>query len=68
MALTMEGEKEVLGLWIEQTRAPNSGQVINELKNRGVQDVSLPWSMGSRVSRGDRDRVPRTIVQICMVL
>jgi len=40
LALNSEGEKEVLGLWIEQTKgAKFSLKVMNELKNRGLNDV-----------------------------
>jgi putative transposase len=42
----MAGEKEVLGLWIAQTEGAKFWlQVVTELKNRGVQDSSLPASM-----------------------
>ena len=40
--MTPEGEKEVLGLWIEQTDgAKFSLKVMNELKTRGVADILI---------------------------
>src|SRR5205814_8188343 len=42
LALTGEGEKEVLGLWIEQTEGAKFWlKVMNELKTRGVGDVLI---------------------------
>ena len=51
-----DGTKEILGLWIEQTEGAKSGpRVMNELKNRGVEDVQSNrrrrWPEG--FSRGD---------------
>ena len=42
LALNSEGEKEVLGLWIEQTEGAKFWlKVMNELKTRGVNDVLI---------------------------
>src|SRR5215471_11770476 len=42
LALNSEGEKEVLGLWIEQTEGAKFWlKVMNELKTRGVGDVLI---------------------------
>lgn len=42
LGLTMEGEKQVLGLWIEQTEGARFWfKVMNELKNRGVEDILI---------------------------
>jgi putative transposase len=42
LALTGEGEKEVLGLWIEPTEGAKFWlKVMNELKNRGLNDVLI---------------------------
>ncbi len=39
IGINMEGEKEVLGLWIAQTEGAKFWLcVVTELKNRGVQD------------------------------
>jgi putative transposase len=43
LGFTMEGHKEVLGLWIEQTEGAKFWlRVMTELKNRGVNDVRTP--------------------------
>lgn len=42
LALNSEGEKDVLGLWIEQTEGAKFWlKVMNELKTRGVNDVLI---------------------------
>jgi len=40
IGVTIDGLKEVLGLWIEKTEGAKFWlQVITELKNRGVKDI-----------------------------
>jgi putative transposase len=42
LALNPHGEKDVLGLWIEQTEGAKFWlKVINELKTRGVNDILI---------------------------
>ena len=42
LALTLAGEKEVLGLWVERTEGARfSLSVLNELKARGVADILI---------------------------
>ena len=42
LGINMEGRKDVLGLWIEQTEGAKFWlRVMTELKNRGVQDVFI---------------------------
>ena len=42
IGINMEGEKEVLGLWIAQTEGAKFWlSVVTELKNRGVQDIFI---------------------------
>jgi transposase-like protein len=42
LAITAEGDKEVLGLWIEQTEGAKFWlKVMNELKARGVGDILI---------------------------
>jgi putative transposase len=69
LALTMEGEKEVLGLWIEQTEGAKFWlKVINELKNRGVQDVLIAVVDGLKgFPEAIATVFPETIVQPCIV-
>lgn len=41
IGINMQGEKEVLGLWIAQTEGAKFWlSVVTELKNRGVQDIT----------------------------
>ena len=42
LGVKSSGEKEVLGLWIEQTEGAKFWlKVMNDLKNRGVQDILI---------------------------
>jgi putative transposase len=42
LALNPDGEKDVLGLWIEQSEGAKFWlKVINELKTRGVNDILI---------------------------
>jgi len=69
LAITSEGDKEVLGLWIEQTEGAKFWlKVMNELKSRGVADfliavvdglAGFPEAIGAVF--------PRTTVQTCIV-
>jgi putative transposase len=41
LGINMAGEKEILGLWIAQTEGAKFWlQVVTELKNRGVAEIS----------------------------
>jgi putative transposase len=69
LAITAEGEKEVLGLWIEQTEGAKFWlKVMNELKNRGVGDVLIAVVDGLKGFPEAIGTVfPQTIVQTCIV-
>ena len=42
MGVTLEGDREVLGLWLQQAEGAKFWlQVLTELKNRGVQDIFI---------------------------
>jgi len=72
LALTMEGEKELLGLWVGEAEGAKFWlSVLTELKNRGVQDILIaaidglagfPDALGSaqpsHISRIHRRRRP----------
>jgi putative transposase len=69
LGFTMEGHKEVLGLWIEQTEGAKFWlRVMNEIHNRGVLDVFIAVVDGSK---GFPDAInsvfPETQVQTCIV-
>jgi len=57
LALTLSGEKEVLGLWIEQTEGAKFWLgVLNELKTRGVEDILIAVVDGLKGRRCPRFR------------
>jgi transposase-like protein len=57
LALNNEGEKEVPGLWIEQTEGAKFWlKVMNELKTRGVNDVLIAVVDGLKGFVGDSCR------------
>lgn len=69
LGFTLEGNKEVLGLWIEQTEGAKFWlRVMNEIKTRGVNDVFIAVVDGLK---GFPDAInavfPETAVQTCIV-
>lgn len=69
IGVTMDGNKEVLGLWISQNEGAKFWlQVLTELKNRGVQDIFITCCDGLT---GFPDAInsvfPQTQVQLCIV-
>jgi transposase-like protein len=69
LAYNSDGEKDVLGLWIEQTEGAKFWlRVINELKTRGVNDILIAVVDGLK---GFPDAInsvyPQALVQTCIV-
>jgi putative transposase len=69
LAYNGDGEKDVLGLWIEQTEGAKFWlRVINELKARGVNDILIAVVDGLK---GFPEAItlvyPQTLVQTCIV-
>lgn len=69
LGITVAGTKDILGLWIEQTEGAKFWlKVMNELRNRGVQDVFIAVVDGLK---GFPDAItavfPQTQVQSCVV-
>jgi putative transposase len=69
LGVRADGQKEVLGLWIEQNEGARFWlRVMNELKNRGVEDIMLAVVDGLK---GFPDAIaavfPDAIVQTCIV-
>src|SRR5918992_1359388 len=69
LGVRADGTKEVLGLWIEQTEGAKFWlRVMNELRDRGVQDILIAVVDGLK---GFPDAIaavfPRTQVQACIV-
>jgi putative transposase len=65
----MEGEKELLGLWIAQTEGAKFWLgVLNELKNRGVDDLFIACVDGlTGFPEAVEAAFPHTQVQLCIV-
>lgn len=69
LAITMEGQKELLGLWISQNEGAKFWLgVMTELKNRGVQDILIA-AVDGLVGFPDAIAAvfPETEVQLCIV-
>ena len=57
----MNGEKEVLGLWVAQT-------LVTELRNRGLQDIFIACVDGLKGFLDAIEAVfPKAMVQLCIV-
>lgn len=69
IGITMDGEKEVLGLWLAQTEGAKFWlQVVTELRNRGVQDIFIACVDGLKGFPDAIEAVfPKTTVQLCIV-
>src|SRR6201994_2426124 len=69
LALNPDGEKEVLGLWIEQTEGAKFWlKVVNELKARGVNDILIAVVDGLKgFPEAIGSVYPLTVVQTCIV-
>jgi len=69
IGVTIEGFKEVLGLWIAQTEGAKFWlQVVTELKNRGVTDIFIACVDGLKGFPEAIESVfPQTDVQLCIV-
>ncbi len=69
LAVLADGSKEILGLWIEQTEGAKFWlRVMNELKNRGCQDILIAVVDGLKGFPEAITAVfPQTIVQTCIV-
>lgn len=69
IGITMDGEKEVLGLWLAQTEGAKFWlQVVTELRNRGVQDIFIACVDGLKGFPDAIESVfPKTTVQLCIV-
>ncbi len=69
IGITMEGEKEVLGLWLAQNEGAKFWlQVVTELRNRGVQDIFIACVDGLKGFPDAIEAVfPKATVQLCIV-
>jgi putative transposase len=64
-----DGTKEILGLWLEQNEGAKFWlRVMNELKNRGVEDLLIAVVDGLKgFPDAIRATFPETVVQTCIV-
>jgi putative transposase len=69
MAISMIGEREVLGLWFQDTEGAKFWmQVLNELHHRGVRDILICCVDGLKGFPEAIEAVfPQTTVQTCIV-
>jgi putative transposase len=69
LAITAEGDKEVLGLWIEQTEGAKFWlKVMNELRTRGVADILIAVIDGLKgFPEAIAASFPQTTVPTCIV-
>jgi len=69
LGVNVSGGKEVLGMWIEQTEGAKFWlKVVNELKNRGVEDILIACCDGLKGFPEAIEAVfPNTVVQTCIV-
>ena len=69
LGINMEGQKELLGLWLAETEGAKFWlSVLTELKNRGLEDILIACVDGLK---GFPDAIaaeyPKTKVQLCIV-
>jgi putative transposase len=69
MGITLEGRREVLGMWFQQTEGAKFWmQVLHDLKHRGVQDILICCVDGLKGFPEAIEAIfPQTIVQTCIV-
>jgi transposase-like protein len=69
LGINLEGEKELLGLWIAETEGSKFWlSIFNEIKNRGVQDCFIACVDGLKgLPEAIESVFPDTQVQLCIV-
>src|ERR1700751_1047920 len=69
LGVNLEGQKEVLGLWVAQTEGAKFWlQVLTELQNRGVKDIFIACVDDLKgFPRAIETVYPKTSVQLCIV-
>jgi len=69
LAINLEGRKELLGLWIDQSEGASFWlRILNELKNRGLQDILIAAVDGlTGFPEAIAAVFPKTEVQLCIV-
>jgi transposase-like protein len=69
LAIRLDGQKELLGLWIEQNEGAKFWMsILNELRNRGVQDILIAAVDGlTGFPEAISAVFPKAEVQLCIV-
>lgn len=69
LGINLYGQKEILGIWISETEGAKFWMhVLNDLKNRGVDDVLITCVDGLKgFPEAIKTLFPRTEVQVCIV-
>ncbi len=69
LGVNMEGQKEVLGIWVAQNEGAKFWMaVITELKNRGLQDILIACVDGLKGFPEAIESVfPQTKIQLCII-
>lgn len=69
MGIDLEGQKDLLGLWIFDTESAKGWlSVLTELKNRGVVDILILTSDGlTGIQEAVQAAYPQTLYQGCVV-
>lgn len=69
LGVTMEGQKELLGMWMAPTEGAKFWlNVVTELKNRGVQDIFIACIDGLKgFPEAIESIFPKTEIQLCIV-
>jgi putative transposase len=69
LGITLEGDRDVLGMWFQEHEGAKFWmQVLNDLKQRGVQDVLICCVDGLKGFPEAIEAIyPKTVVQTCIV-
>jgi len=69
LGYTLEGKKEILGLWLNETESKHKWmQIFDEIKSRGVEDIFFISMDGvSGLEEGAKAVFPEVVVQRCIV-
>ena len=69
MAVNLEGEKEVLGIWLAENEGAKFWlSCLTELRQRGVEDIYIACMDGlTGLPEAVNSAFPKTLTQLCMV-
>jgi len=69
IGLNTQGRKEVMGMWINNHETADGWlQILNELKQRGVQDILIACTDNLKgLSQAIKAVFPQTVTQLCIV-